>query len=82
MSSDIFSKIRLEFSQLHKLLEIFHSLLERVKTQEPNEVELLALAGILHSFYSGFENIFKRVAQDIDGGFRKTDSWHAEPYRS
>jgi hypothetical protein len=59
-------------------LEIYHSLLERVKTQEPNEVELLALAGILHSFYSGFENIFKRVAQDVDGGFRKTDSWHVD----
>jgi hypothetical protein len=78
VSSDIFSKIRIEFLQLHKLLEIYHSLLERAKTQDPNEVELLALARILHSFYSGFENIFKRVAQDVDGGFRKTDSWHAD----
>lgn len=53
-------------------------MLDKVKTQDPDDVELLALAGILHSFYSGFENIFKRIVKDIDGGFAKTESWHAD----
>jgi hypothetical protein len=26
----------------------------------------------------GFENIFKRIAQQIDGKFEKTDSWHVD----
>jgi hypothetical protein len=52
VSSDIYSKIRLEFSQLHKLLEIYHSLLEQVKTQEPNEIE--GTAAILFEFSTCF----------------------------
>lgn len=78
MSTETNSEIKNELSQLHALLDTYHALLDRVKTREPTDVELLALAGILHSFYSGFENIFKRLAQDVDGGFRKTDSWHAD----
>jgi hypothetical protein len=51
---------------------------EEVRSRKPTDLELIGLAGILHSFYSGFENIFKRISQDIDGDFRKTPSWHAE----
>jgi hypothetical protein len=78
VSPDVFSKIKLELLQLDTLLETYRPLLQQVKTREPTSVELIALAGILHSFYSGFENIFKRIAQDIDCAFTKTDSWHAD----
>jgi hypothetical protein len=75
---ETFSKINLELSLLNKLLDSFDSLIDQVKTREPTKVELIALAGILHSFYSGFENVFKRISQDIDGGLKKSDSWHAD----
>lgn len=78
MLHDCFPAIRIELSRLHKLLNTYHSLIQQVKTREPDSVELLALAGILHSFYSGFENIFKRIMMDMDGSFKKTDSWHID----
>lgn len=78
VSPDVFSKIKLELSQLSTLLETYRPLLQQVKKREPTDVELIALAGILHSFYSGFENIFKRIAHDIDYELLKTNSWHAD----
>lgn len=78
MSHDVYSKINLELSQLKTLLETYRPLLQQVRTRVPTDVELIALAGILHSFYSGFENIFKRIAQDFDREFIKTDSWLAD----
>jgi hypothetical protein len=78
VSRDIFSRITLELSQLTTLLSTYRPLLRQVRTCTPTDVELIALAGILHSFYSGFENIFKRIAQDFDQDFLKSDSWHAD----
>jgi hypothetical protein len=78
MSPETFSEIKVELSQLHALLDAYRALLDQVKVREPNNVELLACAGILHSFYSGLENIFKRIAKDIDGEFAKTGSWHSD----
>lgn len=78
MYSDIAAEITTEISQLHKLIDTYKVLLNKVRTANPTDVELLALAGILHSFYSGFENIFKRISKDTDGGFKKTESWHSD----
>jgi hypothetical protein len=78
VSLETYSKIRIEISMLHKLLDTYCDLFEQVRTREPTQIELIGIAGILHSFYSGFENIFKRIAQDIDKGQKKTDSWHAD----
>ena len=33
---------------------------------------------MLHSFYNGFENIFKRVAAELDGGLPSGEFWHRE----
>lgn len=78
MSPELPEKIIIELASLRNLLDKYHSLLEDVHTRIPTDVELIALAGILHSFYTGFENIFKRIAQDLDGGFKQTSSWHAD----
>jgi hypothetical protein len=76
--NDVFAQIKQEISNLHRLIEYSRSLNETVQTREPTQIELMALAGILHSFYMGFENIFKRIATEIDGKFNKTDSWHID----
>jgi hypothetical protein len=78
VSSETFSEIKNELSRLHKLLDTYQTLFDHVQTENPSAVELLALAGILHTFYSGLENIFKRIAIEIDGGFAKTESWHMD----
>jgi hypothetical protein len=52
------------------------SLLERCATEAPDPIELSALAAVLHSFYTGIENIFKRVAVTLDEGLPQGDVWH------
>jgi hypothetical protein len=42
----------------------------------PNLTETQAIAAVLHSFYTGLENIFKRVAQE--NGIRlSSENWHS-----
>jgi len=50
----------------------------KCRTTAPTEIELSALAALLHSFYTGVENIFKRVAVELDGEPVRGDSWHRE----
>jgi len=58
----------IEFLQLNKLLDLNSDFLDKVARENPSPVEILAVAAILHSFYSGIENIFKRIAKEIDQG--------------
>lgn len=67
-----------EREQLQRLLSGIHSLLIQCRTTPPTEIELSALAALLHSFYTGVENIFKRVSVEIDGEPVRGDSWHRE----
>lgn len=71
-------KVELELVLLRRLLAHLDGLLEKARLAEPNPTELLALAGIMHSFYTGIENIFKRVADEIDGSVPTGFRFHAE----
>jgi hypothetical protein len=67
-----------EREQLRRLLSGIQPLLAHCRRRTPNEIELAALAATLHSFYTGVENIFKRVAVELDGEPARGDSWHRE----
>ncbi|MGA2750001.1 MAG: hypothetical protein ABSG59_14595 [Verrucomicrobiota bacterium] len=67
-----------EREQLQRLLSGIHGLLARCRDTAPTEIELSALAATLHSFYTGVENIFKRVAVELDGEALRGDAWHRE----
>ena len=67
-----------EREQLQRLLSGIHGLLTKCRTAAPTEIELSALAATLHSFYTGVENIFKRVAVELDGEPVRGDAWHRE----
>jgi len=69
-------QIGVEEAQLQHLLELHRSLLEKCQSEEPGPIELSALAALLHSFYTGIENLFRRVAIEIDGGATHGDAWH------
>lgn len=76
MWPDLKEQIAVEESQLERLLAIHQPLLERSRTQPPNDIELSALAALLHSFYTGIENLLRRIAIEIDGGIDKGEGWH------
>jgi hypothetical protein len=67
-----------EREQLQRLLLGIHGLFAKCRSTAPTEIELSALAATLHSFYTGVENIFKRVAIELDGEPVRGDSWHRE----
>ena len=76
---DKFSKQQAaEREQLRRLLAGIQPLLSKVHDTPPNEIEISALAATLHSFYTGVENIFKRVAVELDGEAVRGDAWHRE----
>lgn len=63
---------------MRRILETHQSLLERCRKTQPTADELAALAAILHAFYNGVENIFKRIAVALDGGSPQGEFWHSE----
>lgn len=71
-------QINVEREQLRRLIAIHSKLLVNCASQIPNDIELSALAALLHSFYTGVENIFKRVAVELDGKTPRGEAWHRQ----
>ncbi len=71
-------QVTLEQGQLHRLLDVHRPLLEKCAASPPNEIELSALAAMLHSFYNGIENIFKRAALELGDRLPSGEFWHKE----
>jgi hypothetical protein len=67
-----------EMEQIRNLLQAHHALLEKCSRMKPDVIERSALAAMLHSFYTGIENIFQRVAVEIDGEPLKGEIWHRQ----
>jgi hypothetical protein len=49
-----------------------------VRDTEPDSIELSALSAFLHALYTGIENIFKRIALEIDASLPAGERWHAD----
>ena len=67
-----------EREQLQRLLSGMNRLLAQCRTKAPTKIELSALAALLHSFYTGVENIFERVTLELDGEPVQGEAWHRE----
>lgn len=74
--SDLEEQIDLELALLGELLDLHRPLFEKCHGEEPTVIELSALAATLHSFYSGIENLFKRIAISLDGAVPSGQTWH------
>jgi len=68
VSHDLSRQIDVENRQLRLLLETHAALLNKCRQVTPTVDERAALAAVLHAFYNGIENVFKRVALALDGG--------------
>jgi len=74
----VIEDIESEIKRIEKLIGNYAPLLKRVKTEKPDFIELGSLAMLLHSFYNGLENVFTRVAKEIDGKMPKEEAWHSQ----
>lgn len=69
-------QISVEREQLRELINIHRPLLEKCVASEPDAIELSALAAMLHAFYTGIENIFKRVEVELGEDMPQGERWH------
>ena len=67
MTDQAVSEVEREIREIDELFRSFAELLATEPGWEPNLIEMSALASVLHSFYNGLENIFSRIAKEIDG---------------
>lgn len=70
-----------EREQLHRLFATMQPVLHKSRSSPPTEIELSALAAMLHSFYTGVENILKRVSVELDGQPVRGEAWHRDLLR-
>lgn len=82
MNSSAWDKFRkqqaAEREQLVRLLSGIQELVDRCQFSTPSLIEVSALAATLHAFYTGLENIFKRLAAELDETPVRGDNWHRE----
>ena len=81
MSSVGWDKLRkqidIDREMLDRLLDAFWPLLDELSLgKQPTQVEVMAMASLLQSFYNGVENVFKRIVIAVDGGCPRGDAWH------
>jgi len=69
------NEIEFELNEIDRLLDLYRIELLELKTV-PNPVELIALAGVLHSFYCGIEKIFEIIAKRVDKKVPCDLNWH------
>ena len=70
------SHVEFEIQQLDRLFREYADLLSKARQGTPDLVEMTAVASVLHSFYTGLENIFKCIAEDVDKTVPTGDRWH------
>ena len=75
--SNLKEQVCFELNELQKLLLDNREHLNRLEGCDPGRFEIAAAAAILHSFYTGIENIFKRIEKEF-GALPATAGWHRE----
>lgn len=76
MSAKLHKQVVLERKQINQLFEFHRSHMQKATAARPDTSDCLALATMLHSFYTGVENVFKRIAVGCDGGPPEGAGWH------
>lgn len=71
-------QVAVELEQLEQLIDVHRPLLDSCENAAPTAIELSALAAMLHSFYTGIENIFKRVCVELGAEMPTGTAWHRE----
>jgi len=78
VSDKLQKQVGVEIEQLNHLLETHQPLLGKCLSIKPDHIELSALAAMLHAFYTGIENILKRVSVELDGHSPTGEFWHRQ----
>ena len=69
-------QIQIERAALNRAIETHRPLLDKVGREDPTPIELSALAALLHSFYTGIENLCKRITVELGDSMPQGAMWH------
>jgi hypothetical protein len=78
LSESLPERIQRDVALIDQLLDAYADLLVLVEKQEPDLVQVTALASVLHSFYNGLESVFVTIAREVDGTVPINDRWHRD----
>ncbi len=78
MANTVVAQVTFEIGQIEKLLAAYADLLTRGRSHSTDLVATTAVASVLHSFYSGLENIFLAIAKQLDQQTPTGGAWHRE----
>ena len=67
-----------EIQKIDDLFDKYMVLFESVWQNEPDSVDALAYAALVHSFYNGLEKIFLLISKRIDLYTPNAFAWHTE----
>lgn len=71
-------QVAVEREMLRRLLADHQPLIDRCAASIPDRIEISALSAMLHGYYNGIENIFKRIAIELNEGLPEGAAWHKE----
>lgn len=69
-------ELRVEIQKLDETLVECNAALERFKDRDPDRLELLGSAALIHGFYNGVERALTRIAPELNGGLPSGGDWH------
>ena len=69
-------QIEMEIREIDELFCKYADLFQHAKNTKPDLTQTTALASVLHSFYSGIENIFLRIVKNADHITPTGNKWH------
>ncbi|MBX2997954.1 MAG: hypothetical protein KF893_05540 [Caldilineaceae bacterium] len=78
MSEQTIKRIQFEIDQIDRLLDTYEELLRQADADQLDLIIVTAMASVLHSFYTGVENIFSMVAKQIDMSIPQGPRFHSE----
>ena len=77
-SHEIQEDLRYELDQMDQVVRELESLEEDVSGRSPTLREQAAASSFLASFYTGVENILKRILRYHDREMPRSERWHVE----
>ena len=77
MWPNVQKQVAIDRANIDQLFASYAFVLDGLSEEDPGFIETSALSTMLHSFYNGIENIFKRVALEIDGNIPSGAASHS-----
>jgi len=72
----LISEIRKEIGLISQVSNEALDVKRRFMQDTPGLLEIRGVAAIIHDFYNGVEKMFKRIAQELNGGYPSGGNWH------